>query len=48
MKTKRITQEEIRKQLLDSLINVDTVETKELNEQAGKVNNPEDVAELIK
>ena len=47
-KTKRLNQEEIRKQLLDSLVNSDTVETKELNEQAGKVNKPEDATELIK
>ena len=47
-KTKRLNQEEIRKQLLDSLVNSDTVETKALNEQAGKVNKPEDAAELIK
>ena len=37
-----------RKQLFDSLINSNTVETKELNEQARKVNKPEDAAELIK
>ena len=47
-KTKRLNQEEIRKQLLNSLINSDTVETKELNEQAEKVNKQEDAAELIK
>ena len=37
-----------RKQLFDSLINSNTVETKELNEQARKVNKPEYAAELIK
>ena len=47
-KTKRLNQEEIRKQLLDSFINSDTVEIKKLNEQAGKVSKPEDAAELLK
>ena len=47
-KTKRLKEEETRKQLFDSLINSSTVETKELNEQVGKVNKPEDAAELIK
>ena len=47
-KTKRLNQEEIRKQLFDSLINSDTFEAKELNEQVKKVNKLEDAAELIK
>ena len=47
-KTKRLNQEETRKQLFDSLINSNRVETKELNEQARKVNKPEDAGELIK
>ena len=47
-KTKRLNQQEIRKQLFDSLINSDTVETKELNEQTKKINKLEDAAELIK
>ena len=46
-KTKRLNQEEIRKEFLDSLINSDTIETNELNEQAEKVNKPEDATELI-
>ena len=47
-KTKGLNQEEIRKQILDSFINSDTVEIKKLNEQAGKVSKPEDAAELLK
>ena len=47
-KTKRLNQQEIRKQLFDSLINSNTVETKELNEQTEKINKLEDAAELIK
>ena len=47
-KTKRLKEEETRKQLFDSLINSNTVETKELNEQVGKVSKPEYAAELIK
>ena len=45
---KRLNQEEIRKQLVDSLVNNDMVETEELNEQAGIVDKPEDAADLIK
>ena len=47
-KTKRLNQEEIGKQLFDSLINSNTFEAKELNEQVKKVNKLEDAAELIK
>ena len=35
-KTKRLKQEEIKKQLIDSLVNNDTIETEELNERAEK------------
>ena len=45
---KRLNQEEIKKQLVDSLFNNDMVETEELNEQAGIVDKPEDAADLIK
>ena len=47
-KTKRLNQEEVKKQLVDSLVNNDMVETEELNEQAGIVDKPEDAADLIK
>ena len=45
---KRLNQEEIRKQLVDFLVNNDMVETEELNKQAGIVDKPEDAADLIK
>ena len=47
-KTKRLNQEEIKKELVNSLVNKKEVETEELNEQAGIVDNPEDAADLIK
>ena len=47
-KTKRLKEEETRKQLFDSVINRNIVETKGLNEQVGKVNKPEYTAEPIK
>ena len=47
-KTKRLNQEEVKKQLVDSLVNNDMVETEELNEQAGIVDKPEDIVDLIK
>ena len=47
-KTKQLKQEEIKKQLVSSLVKKDMVETKELNEQARIVDKPEDAADLIK
>ena len=46
-KTKRLNQEEIKKQFVDFLVNNDMVETEELNEQAGIVDKPEEAADLI-
>ena len=43
---KRLNKEEIKKQLIDSIANKDIIETKELNEKAGKVEKPEDAAEI--
>ena len=47
-KTKRLNEEEVKQQLLDSLINNDKTETEELNERAEKVDKPEDAANIIK
>ena len=47
-KTKRLDKEEIKNQLIDSLVNNDTSEMEELNEKAGKVEKPEDAATIIK
>ena len=45
---KRLNQEEIKKHLIDSLVNNDMVETKELKGQAEIIDEPEDVVHLIK
>ena len=47
-KTRRLTNEEIKKQLIDSIINNGIIETEELNEKADKVEKPEDTAAIIK
>ena len=47
-KTKRLDKEEIKKHLIDSHVNNDTIETEELNEKADKVEKPEDAANIIK
>ena len=47
-KTKRLNKEEIKLLLIDSLVNNNTIERKELNEKAEKVENPEDAADVIK
>ena len=47
-KTKRLNQDEIKKELDNSLVNKDIVETEELNKQAGIVDKLEDAADLIK
>ena len=47
-KTRRLTNEEIKKQLIDSIINNGIIETEELNEKADKVEKPEDAAAIIK
>ena len=38
----------MKKHLIDSLVNNDTIETEELNEKADKVEKPEDAANIIK
>ena len=47
-KTKRLNEEEVKQQLIDSLVNNDTTETEELNERADRVKKPEDAAYIIK
>ena len=47
-KTKRLDKEEIKNQLIDSLVNNDTSEMEELNEKADKVEKPEDAPTNIK
>ena len=47
-KTRRLTNKEIKKQLIDSIINNGIIETEELNEKADKVEKPEDAAAIIK
>ena len=46
-KRKRLN-EEVRQQLIDSLVNNDTTETEELNERAYRVKQLEDAAYTIK
>ena len=47
-KTRRLTNEEIKKQLIDSIINNGIIETEELNEKADEVEKPADAAAIIK
>ena len=47
-KTKRLTHEEIKKLLIESMANNDIIGTKELNKKAEEVDKPEDVAAVIK
>lgn len=47
-KTRRLNKEEIRKQLIDSLIKSEKVETEDLNKQAEILENSEDAATIIK
>ena len=44
---KWLNQEEIKKELVDSLVNSTMVEMGELNEQAWIVDNPEDAADQV-
>ena len=47
-KTKRLTHEEIKKQLIESIVINDIIETDELNKKAEEVQKPEDAAAVIK
>ena len=46
-KTKRLTHEEIKRQLSESIVINDVIETKELNKQAEEVQDPEKAAKVI-
>ena len=47
-KTKRLTHEEVKKQLIKSMVVNDFVETQQLNKKAKEVQKPEDAAAVIK
>ena len=47
-KTKRLTHEEIKKQLIESIVINEVVETDELNKQAEEVRDPEEAAKVFK
>ena len=47
-KTKRLTHDEIKKQLIKSIVINYVIKTDELNKQAEEVQDPEDAADLIK
>ena len=47
-KTSRLSKEKIKKQLIDSIINNDIIETGELDEKADKAEKLEDAAIIIK
>ena len=47
-KAKRLSKEEIKKQLLDSMIIDEVAEFENLNKEAEEVQDPEEAAEIIK
>ena len=47
-KTKSLSNEEIKRQLIESMVNNDIIETEELNKMAEEVEKPEDAAAIIK
>ena len=47
-KTKRLSKDEIKKQLLESMIIHEVVESKELNKEAEEIQDPEEAAKVIK
>ena len=47
-KTKRLTHEEVKRQLIKSMVVNDFVETQQLNKKAEEVQKPEDAAAVIK
>ena len=47
-KTRRLNKEETKKQLIDSIVNNDIIETQELNEKSDIVEKPEGAAAVIK
>ena len=47
MKTKRLTHEEVKKQLIESMVVNEVVETDEFNKQAEEVQDQEEAAKVI-
>ena len=47
-KRRRLDKDEIKKQVIESMVNNDIIETDELNEKAEEVQKPEDAAAVIK
>ena len=47
-KTKRLSKEEIKKQLLDSMIIDEAIEFEDLNKEAKEIQDPEKAAEIVK
>ena len=47
-KAKRLSKEEIKKQLLDSMIIDENLEFEDLNKEAEEIQDPEKAAEIIK
>ena len=47
-KAKRLSKEEIKKQLLDSIIIDEVLEFEDLNKEAEEIQDPEKAAEIIK
>ena len=47
-KTRRLDKDEIKKQLIKSMVNNDLVDTDQLKKKADKVEKPEDAAAFIK
>ena len=46
-KTKRLTYEEVKKQLIESMVVNNVVETNELNKKAEEVQDPEETVEVM-
>ena len=46
-KIKRLSQDEIKKQLLESIIINEAIESEELNREAEEVQDPEEIAKVI-
>ena len=47
-KTKRLSKEEIKKQLLESMMVNEVVESKEFNKEVEEIQDPEEAAKVIK
>ena len=47
-KAKRLSKEEIKKQLLDSMIIDEAIEFEDLNKEAKEIQDPEKAAEIVK